>query len=171
LKFLFEQLKNPTKMVLLFKASEHNFSPFEFHAHCDDIAHTIVIVQTEHGKTIGGYTPLMWNGSTKGRRYAYDFDKKSFLFSLDSLTKVPLGESGRAIRCDGRDGPAFGSGHDLGISPYCDRQKYSCVKFKSYDISKAGYANEEEAVTDFCGAKDNNNFKVLEYEVYKVIWY
>jgi len=41
-----------------------------------------VIVRTEFGKTIGGYTPLKWNAMTDGN-YVPDLHKDSFLFSVD----------------------------------------------------------------------------------------
>jgi hypothetical protein len=45
---------------LLYTASVHNFSTDKFHELCENIPHTLTLCQTEHGKIIGGYTPLVW---------------------------------------------------------------------------------------------------------------
>jgi len=54
----------------LFRASDHGFSAKEFHKHCDHIPHTLVLIKTNFGKIIGGYTPLKWNKDLNG--YAKD---------------------------------------------------------------------------------------------------
>jgi hypothetical protein len=106
------------------------FSAFAFHQICDNIAHTLVLVRTEFGKTIGGYTPLIWNAMPDGR-YDLDEHKKSFLFSLDSLERMSLVDPVKAIRCDSK---------------------------------------EQDAITAFCRARNGYQFRVLDYEVYHVVW-
>ena len=77
-------MDNPYKIKRIFKASEHNFSVTAFHKKCDEILNTLVLVRTEFGKTIGGFTHYPWGfGSGKFD----DFSKKSFLFSLDRKEK------------------------------------------------------------------------------------
>lgn len=58
---MFDALKNPKQLKLLFRASEHEFSAKQFHKYCDKIRHTFVLIKTEYGKTIAGYTPCVWN--------------------------------------------------------------------------------------------------------------
>ena len=56
INFLLEALKRPKRMDLLFRASEHDFRASSFHAKCDNKPNTIVLIRTEFGKTIGGFT-------------------------------------------------------------------------------------------------------------------
>lgn len=49
------------KLQLVFRASEHNFLARAFHERCDKIGDTLVLIRTEYGKIIGGYTPLTWD--------------------------------------------------------------------------------------------------------------
>ena len=61
---LFYQLTNNTivldekivRIKKLFKASEHNFRAVAFHKKCNNISDTLVLVRTEFGKIIGGFT-------------------------------------------------------------------------------------------------------------------
>ncbi len=63
---------------LLYRASENNFQGAEFHEKCDNIAHTLTLCETVHGKVIGGYTPLIWS---KSGRKLKDESGSSFIFS------------------------------------------------------------------------------------------
>ena len=51
------------KAERLFRASEDGFSKDAFHQSCDNKEDTLVLVQTEFGKTIGGYTHYPWKSS------------------------------------------------------------------------------------------------------------
>lgn len=57
-----------SKSFLLFKASEHKFSPIQFHSYCDDHTNTLVLIKTNYGKTIGGFTPEKWKAPDRDRR-------------------------------------------------------------------------------------------------------
>ena len=48
------------RVEILFRASEHGFSAKAFHEKCDNQEDTLVLVRTEFGKTIGGYTHYPW---------------------------------------------------------------------------------------------------------------
>ncbi len=68
-------------LKLLFRASDFYFSTTEFHNRCDNIPHTLTLMQNECGKILGGYTPLMWNKEKKN--WSSDKDQRTFIFSLD----------------------------------------------------------------------------------------
>jgi hypothetical protein len=72
---------------LLFCASEYNFDIGWFHQSCDGFIDTLTVCETEHGKVIGGYTPLPW-GSEK--EDILDSRKESFIFSLSNNQKFTL---------------------------------------------------------------------------------
>jgi hypothetical protein len=69
----------------LFRASDFYFSTGEFHNRCDNIPHTLTLVENEYGKKLGGYTPLVWNKEKKN--WSVDKEKKTFVFSVDLKEK------------------------------------------------------------------------------------
>ena len=79
---------------LLYVASDNNFSAYKFHDLCDNIPHTLTFCETEYGKVIGGYTPLVWNKSNKQVK---DESGNSFIFSLTNNHKFKLDKSKTAI--------------------------------------------------------------------------
>ena len=54
------QERKVQRVERLFRASEHGFSAKVFHQKCDKQEDTLVLVHTEFGKTIGGYTHYPW---------------------------------------------------------------------------------------------------------------
>ena len=63
------------------KIQINGYSIKEFHKKCDGVAGTVVLVQTEYNKIIGGYTPIAWSSAKK--QWAADKTQKSFIFSLN----------------------------------------------------------------------------------------
>lgn len=47
-------------LKLLFRASENEFFIKEFYKKCSDIKNTLIMIKTEFGKVIGGFTPSVW---------------------------------------------------------------------------------------------------------------
>ena len=54
--FIKKSLGNPTGSRLIFRASEHEFKASAFHAECDNVEDTFVVVKTEFDRTIAGFT-------------------------------------------------------------------------------------------------------------------
>jgi len=79
IKSLFNQPVD--KVDLLFRASEKKFDIRDFHKACDEINNTLVLIETEFGKVIGGYTPIAWRSTKK--HWAPDKQQESFVFSLN----------------------------------------------------------------------------------------
>ena len=94
-------------MERLFRASEHGFSAKAFHQKCDNQEDTLVLVRTQFGKTISGYTHYPWT-SHGGGEYVRDSGHRAFLFSLDMREKfVPQRDEKLIYRYSGW-GPCFG---------------------------------------------------------------
>jgi hypothetical protein len=84
---------------------------------------------------------------------------------------VPQGGQ-RLIYCSPSYGPAFGGGHDLGIADDCNANRDSCANFP-YTYNREGSSKIErrqQSTTDFCGAPSDCNFRVVEYEVFRVLF-
>ena len=84
LSFLNKILSNPVRVERIFRASEHNFKAAAFHKYCDNKEDTLMLVRTEFGKTIGGYTHYPW---TSNNTSVNDPGCKAFIFSLDMKEK------------------------------------------------------------------------------------
>ena len=87
-----------SKCKLLFRASEHQHSALEFHKLCDDVSHTLVLLETEYSKVLGGYTPVAWNSNKK--HWVADKSMSSFIFSVDMREKFSLNLAQFAIACN-----------------------------------------------------------------------
>jgi len=123
---------------------------------------------TEFGKTIGGYTPLKW--STAGA-WTNDTTKNSFLLSLDLRQKMTLIIPQYAINCNSNYGSTFGGGADIFIADKCNQNQSSYANFPhSYNYSSKPYTANQQSYTAFSGATANYNFRVTEYEVFKVVY-
>lgn len=154
---------------LLFRASEHSFSAAAFHAHCDGIGPTYVIVAGTRGHLAGGFCDIPWSsGSTKGIG-KYVVSDKCFLFALQSpegqqqqqQNSLPARFNVRkptfAVVHHANYGPMFGAGADMSLSDGCHANEDS-------------YSNMPHSY-DGPGASSNilfgdYNFTVLEYEVF-----
>lgn len=125
----------------------------------------MTIAKTEYGEVIGGFTPLKWDATRDGN-YEYDNTGSSFLFSLSRKEKMRLVEPSRAIANDSKFGPVFGSGHDFAISDGADKYAHSSSEFPS------SYSNShpQETTRSLSGAKHGAHFKIIEWEVYEVLF-
>lgn len=69
-------------------------------------------------------------------------------------------------------GPTFGGGFDLCIADQCNINNNSIADFPT-TFNRRGekkLVNGQDSYRAFTGAREGKNFKVLEYEVFKVIW-
>ena len=76
----------------------------------------------------------------------------------------------KAIQCIPNYGPVFGGGSDLAISNDCNTTSDSCTNFSYSYNCEDKYEYGQEAWTALCGVKEGKNFKVVEYEVFEVVW-
>lgn len=168
LYFLIDALDKPKKMHLLFRASEHDFRVAAFHEKCDNKADTVVLVRTEFGKTIGGYSHQSWDSKSG---WLTDEERRCFLFSLDLKEKYVPQSDKKLIHRHSNNGPLFGGGsHDLYISDQCNNNRSSQAAFPS-TYNRAGgdkLESNQANYSMFSGATDGYTFRVLQYEVFQV---
>ena len=129
LSFLNEILSNPVRIEKLFRASEHGFKAAAFHEKCNNHSDTLVLIRTEFGKTIGGFTHYPW---LSGNGNVNDAGRRAFIFSVDMKEKfVPQGDD-YLIRNHDNYGPWFGSnGNDIKIFDDCNNKNSSYSNFPS----------------------------------------
>jgi len=145
----------------LYQATKDGGEPINFHLKCDNIPNTLVLIKSEDNRRFGGFTSIPWK-SVEGYVYKQDSENKTFVFSLDNK-KIYYLKYKDAV-CHNKDkGPCFGGGHDIGIdrNPLVENTLYT-YQF-SYD-----YKGDSNALSEF---NYSNRGKVLEYEVFQVIFY
>ena len=119
-------LQHPKKVKRIFRASDHEFKASSFHQHCDNKKDTLLLVKTEFGKIVGGFTHYPWTSDEDGS-YVDGSDRKAFLFSLSMKEKfVPQGDQFLIYRAS-TYGPYFGGETDLFIADRCDSNRVSCA--------------------------------------------
>ena len=76
------------------------------------------------------------------------------------------------IYCHKNHGPTFGSGYDLYIADKCNTNTNSKTSFPStYNLEgEEKFVQNEESYETFSGAKKDGNFRVVEYEVFRLIY-
>ena len=164
-------MPKPVKaLTLLYRASDNEFSAKKFHQKCDGIENTVTVVETEFGKIIGGYTPVKWESHQSGQ-YKEDASGESFLFSVSLNEKYPVIDKQKATYQHKDYGPIFGGGGngcDLYLSDKCNANNNVANFPTSYNNGK--YQNNQQSYTAFTGQTNGYNFKVKQYEVFKVEW-
>jgi hypothetical protein len=105
----------------IYNGKQDGFSANSFHAKCDGIANTLVIIKSSTGNIFGGFTKAKWDQLNQ-----YKTDKDAFIFSLVNRENKPVrfniapGRESYAIFCTAHYGPTFGGGHDLFLSTNCN---------------------------------------------------
>jgi hypothetical protein len=153
-----------TKIELLYNASVDGFSASEFHNRCDNKGKTLLLFRSESGNKFGGYTPLIWD---KSDQWKEDLTYQTFVFSLDNKKHFKIGPHKKAIYCSSKDGPSFGSGHDIFISSDANINSESYSNFGySFPSASAGFSlNSERSRAYLAGSY---TFKILAFEVYQL---
>ena len=96
----------------------------------------------------------------------------SFLLQMDLHQKMVPVDDNKLIECKPTSGPTFGGGYDIYLSDYCNSNADSMTYFPTtYNLEGQGkYTRKQDSLTAFCGAKKGCKFRVIEYEVYQVLW-
>ena len=149
------QNKN-VKYYLLYRKSRDSDNAFYFHAKCDKIKGTLVIIETEDNLRIGGYTSETWEGNNISKK-----DNTAFIFSLNNNKGHNVKNNLDAIYCNPFFGPCFcgNSTPTLLISNNCDENGGECCK--AIDSNYDGY------IYDYEINNERKNFKIKEYEVFE----
>jgi hypothetical protein len=163
---------NGTELRLLYRGSRDGFTAERFHALCDSMGPTLVVIRSKTTEAVfGGYAAQSWQSPPSA---VYTKSKECFLFSLDAPVNVPRRDPVRlgikpdqdqfAMICYQQYGPTFGRGHDLHVSNDCSQVAASsyCHVNYSYEAPPQG-----ESAASFCAGQ--RNFIVEEMEVFAVV--
>jgi len=129
------------------------FSALEFFAHCKGVPHTVIVVETECGLKVGGYSSTPWTGENTGWRRS-----EAFLFVLhskDGCFKAQInGDPKKAIYHDD-SGPDFGNDLKVGETGV-DVQYNTAPKYETQQLRKLS-------------TRDRKPYGIKAIEVYKVV--
>ena len=158
------ELSSKTKWKLLYRGSQHGFSPNDFHSRCDGFNNTLTIIKAESTEFIfGGFNSECWDSSGKHKA-----DNSAFLFSLTNRDNFPCkmkirsSQTGYAICCWTGIGPTFGSGSDIRI---CEKMG-NCTNL-GYTYFHPQYKRGTNEAQSFLAG--SYNFQLNEIEVYQKI--
>ena len=126
-------------------------------------------MRTEFGKTIGGFTHYPWLPGSPG--HFGDAGRRAFILSVDMREKfVPQGDNHLIYNGDSY-GPVFGgTGCDILILDDCSNNRSSDGNFP-FVYNRAGgdkLQNNQDSYRMFSGATSGHQYRVVEYEVFKV---
>ena len=93
------------------------------------------------------------------------------MFSLDLKEKyIPIDGTNLTYR-HRSFGPTFGDGHDLYLADNCNINTSSYANFPyCYNRAENKITRNQESYNIFSGAPSGYNFRVLEYEVFQVLY-
>eukprot|EP01084_Bolivina_argentea_P241588 405529_1 len=169
---LLEWISNGVQLQykLLFKASDNEFSAYKFHEKCDDNGTTIIIAQSEHNHIFGGYTSRSWKQPAIRGQPQWKTDTNAWIYVLSKGFHFHVGYKGdkykwsvknsavgKAIYTNSSCGPTFGP--DFCISDQCNLNQDS---YSNLGKSYAAPRNDKMLA-------GSPNFKVIDYECWKVI--
>lgn len=172
---------------LLFRASRDGYFSENFHKKCDKQGASLVIVETEHGHIVGGFTRVPWTrgeDEIKRGRGMWRKDEHAFIFVLHAKAEIlkkyrvalPAAFPVRAGRTDNAvmhcryRGPQFGQ--DLSIWNKSDLMRHSQSLFPdSFAAVEWGdlYDNKKDLITGGSFTRGLATFKVHDYEVFKLV--
>ena len=149
----------------LYQATIDGGDPKCFHSKCDDIPNTLVVIQSEGNRRFGGFTPKSWKSKRGKGIYSIDFEKQTFVFSLNNKKIYYLKNIFDAVFHCKDYGPCFGFGHDIGIegNPIKENKLYTTKSTFNYEEDKDNLGLSEYEYP--------NKLKALEYEVFQIIFY
>ena len=155
--------KKIEKIKKLYQATVDGGDSEIFHKKCDNIPNTLVLIKSQGLRRLGGFTSIPWK-SEKKNSFVNDLERKTFVFSLDKKKIYNLKKSDlRAVSHCMQSGPCFGGGRDIAIDNNPIKEKTFYTYPSSFEYNSADNCLSE--------CKNNNKGKLLEYEVFQVIFY
>ena len=149
---------NKTNVKLLYQASRDGFDNEAFHAKCDAVSATLIVIKSKNSNIFGGFTSADWSGSG-----LYKTDSTAFLFSLvnsyNESVKMEIYEEGKAIYSYSGFSFVFGGSKDL----YCSNDQCYSYLGNSYQLPDFLTYGTNEAYSFLGGSR---YFQAVEIEVY-----
>lgn len=94
--------KSIQKYQLLLRGSRNGFSSKDFHSKCDEQNFTLPFIETQKGRSFGGFTEETWDQNKSWKK-----GWKSFIFSLDNKVIYYNKNNNKGIFCYDDGNPNF----------------------------------------------------------------
>ena len=152
-----DQPPSPYSTKLIFSSEKEDDKASSFHKNCDNIAPTLILIETKEGFRYGGFTTQKWESP---EQTIFKNDKNAFIFSLDTEKKYDVTDHEKSIQCSMFWGPYFGEGGAICVPDNFLQEKNAFYQWpSSYDIS------EKDELT----FGQEHNINISKYEVYQII--
>ena len=160
------EMKNNKKikgLKKLYQATIDGGDSINFHLKCDYIPNTLVLIKSEGNRRFGGFTPIPWKSEDE-YKLKLDLEEKTFVFSLDNKKIYNLKSRNEYAVYHKKDsGPCFGGSRDIGI----DRNPLIENSLLTKQSESFDYKGNSNALSEYNG---QNKLKILEYEVFQIIF-
>ena len=152
-----DQPPTPYSTKLIFSSEKEDDKASSFHKNCDNIAPTLILIETKEGFRYGGFTTQKWESPEQS---IFKNDKNAFIFSLDTEKKYDVTDPEKSIQCSMFWGPYFGEGGAICVPDNFLQEKNAFYQWpSSYDIS------EKDELT----FGQEHNINISKYEVFQII--
>lgn len=153
--------------TLLYQASRDGFNAKAFHAKCDGVLGTLILVKTNNANIFGGFTKADWYSSVG---YLPKYDDDAFLFSLVNSYNIPVKMNiitpSNAIVAADYLGPSFG---DSNLScDLCFSQTSPSGDFSYGSSSVGGYYQLPSYPSDLGLLAGSITFYAIQIEVFSI---
>jgi len=152
-----DQPSIPYSTKLIFSSEKEDDKASSFHKNCDNIAPTLVLIETKEGFRYGGFTTQKWESPEQS---IFKNDEDAFIFSIDTEKKYDVTDPKKSIQCSMFWGPYFGEGGAICVPDNFLHEKNAFYQWpSSYDIS------EKDELT----FGQEHKINISKYEVYQII--
>ena len=142
-------------LKLIYKGTRDGDDAKSFHSKCDDLKGSLIVIKSDEEIIFGGFTQEKWSGDC-----VFKLDDTSFLFSFYPLKIYEIKKNKKAIFCNKKYGPSFGSVTLVVNDNFLINGGWCC---SSYLSNFENYDNDYEINNGI------NEFKIQEMEIYQVI--
>ena len=151
------QYKFPFSTKLIFSSEKEDDKASSFHKKCDNIAPTLILIETKEGFRYGGFTTQIWESTEQS---IFKKDKNAFIFSLDTEKKYEITDEEKSIQCSMFWGPYFGEGGAICVPDNFLQEKNAFYQWpSSYDIP------EKDELT----FGQEHIINISKYEVFQIV--
>ena len=142
---------------LLYRKTRDSDNASIFHSKCDKIKGTLLIIHTNKGYKIGGYTNESWEGDNISKK-----DNTAFIFNLNYNKIYNIKKDADAIYCSPNFGPIFSG---LNAPSLLINDNYN---IKGGESTTATNSNYNGFTMDYEISGGERIFKIKELEIWKV---
>ena len=142
---------------MIYDSENEDDKAISFHNKCDNIAPTLVLIETKEGFRYGGFTTQTWESPEQS---IFKKDKFAFIFSLDTEKKYEVIDDEKSIQCSKYWGPYFGEGGAI-----CVPDNFLDAKDAFYQWPSSYNTSEKDEFT----FGQEHNINISRYEVFEIL--